>query len=60
MRADDTPEAIRLRLSRYWQETAPLVEHYRARGVLVGIHGERPVQEVFAEIQGVLEQVAVR
>ena len=42
------------------QETAPLVEHYRARGNVVGIHADRPVDEVFAEIQDALEQVAVR
>jgi adenylate kinase len=55
-RADDTPEAIRTRLDRYRQETAPLVEYYRTRGRLVGIHGDRPVAEVFAEIQQALEQ----
>ena len=28
-------------------ETEPLVEHYRARGNLVGIHADRPVDDVF-------------
>jgi adenylate kinase len=59
-RVDDTPEAIQTRLERYFQETAPLVEHYRATGNLVGIHADRPVNEVFSEIQRTLEQVAVR
>jgi adenylate kinase len=59
-RADDTPDAIRLRLHRYFEETALLVEHYRTRGLLVGVHGDRPVPEVFAEIQAALDQVAVR
>jgi adenylate kinase len=59
-RADDTPEAIRTRLALYHSETAPLVEHYRARGNLVGIHGDRPVDAVFAEVQHALEQAAAR
>jgi adenylate kinase len=59
-RADDTPEAIRTRLDLYHRETEPLVEHYRATGNLVGIHADRTVDEVFAEIQEALDQVAVR
>ena len=59
-RADDTPEAIDERLRLYHAETEPLIEYYRARGNLVGIHADRPVQEVFREIQQALEQVAVR
>jgi adenylate kinase len=59
-RSDDTPEAIATRLELYHRETEPLVEHYRAQGIVVGIHGERTPNEVFAEIQAALEQVAVR
>jgi adenylate kinase len=59
-RVDDTPEAIATRLARYHEETEPVIEHYRATGKLVGIHADRPINEVFAEIQRTLEQVAVR
>jgi adenylate kinase len=59
-RVDDTPEVITTRLARYHEETEPLIEHYRATGNLVGIHADRPINEVFAEIQRALEQVAVR
>ena len=59
-RADDTPEAIRTRLELYREQTEPLVEYYRVRGNLVGVRADRPVQEVFAEIQRALEQAAVR
>jgi adenylate kinase family enzyme len=48
------------RLATYHRETEPLVEHYRTRSNLVGIHGARPINEVFAEIQEALDQVAVR
>lgn len=59
-RADDTPEVIDQRIALYNRETAPLLEYYRTRGQLVGIHGDRPVNQVFAEIQDALEQLAVR
>jgi adenylate kinase len=60
-RTDDTPDAIRTRLEIYDRETAPLVEHYRATRVnVVGIHAERPVDEVFGEIRAALEQVGSR
>jgi len=59
-RPDDTPEAIRTRLDIYHRETEPVIEHYRTQGSLVTIHGEGTPNEVFAEIQAALEQVAVR
>ncbi|MFL5920268.1 MAG: adenylate kinase [Gaiellaceae bacterium] len=59
-RTDDTPEAIDERLRLYHEETEPLIEYYRSRGHLVGIHADRPVNEVFSELQQALEQVAVR
>jgi adenylate kinase len=59
-RADDTPESIGTRLRLYHEQTEPLIEHYRARGNLVGVPANRPIEEVFDEIQRALEQVAVR
>jgi adenylate kinase len=60
-RSDDTPEAITRRLEVYDRETAPLVEHYRTKQAnVVGIHADRPVEGVFAEIRDALEQVAAR
>ncbi len=58
-RVDDTPDVIRTRLENYHRETEPLIEYYRARNNLVPIHGDRTENEVFAEIQQTLEQVAV-
>jgi adenylate kinase len=59
-RKDDTPEAISQRLALYHEQTEPLVEHYRLQGNLIGIHADRSVNEVFAEIQEALEQVTAR
>jgi len=58
-RSDDTPEAITKRIELYHEQTKPLVFHYRQAGNLVGIHGDRPENEVFAEIQETVEQARV-
>ena len=58
-RTDDTPDAIRKRLEIYERETAPLVEYYRStRGNVVGIHADRAIEDVFAEIRAALDQMA--
>jgi adenylate kinase len=59
-RTDDTPDIIRHRLEVFHQLTEPVVEYYRSRGILVGIHAERPIDAVFAEVQEVLETASTR
>jgi adenylate kinase len=53
-REDDTPEVIHRRMETM-QIPDELIEYYRARGNLVGIHAERSIDEVFAEVQNVLQ-----
>jgi adenylate kinase family enzyme len=36
------------------------VDHYRTSSNLVQVHAERPIEEVWAEISDVLEQVQAR
>lgn len=59
-RSDDTPEVIRRRMVVYREQTEPLVAYYLGQGTLVGIDGGRPVGEVYAEIEDVLERVRDR
>lgn len=59
-RTDDTAEVIQHRIRVFKEKTEPLIAYYRSRAILVGIHAERTVNEVFAEIQQALEHVAVR
>ena len=59
-RADDTPDVIDRRLAIYHEDTEPVVERYRTTGKLVPLHAGRPVEQVFAEIQAALDQVAAR
>jgi adenylate kinase len=49
-RADDTAETVRKRLSVFAAETAPLVQFYAKRGVLVEVDGEGAEDSVEARI----------
>jgi adenylate kinase len=49
-RDDDKPEAIRTRLDLYESQTAPLIDHYRAEGLLHQVDGSAPMGDVFDQI----------
>jgi adenylate kinase len=59
-RSDDNPETIRRRMAVYREQTEPLVAYYLARGIVVGIDASRTVDEVYAEVQSVLDRVEER
>ena len=52
------PEVIARRLAVYHEQTEPVVEHYRAAGILVPLHAEQPVEVVFAEIESAIRPAA--
>ena len=54
-REDDKPETVRRRLEVYFQQTAPLIDYYRARGKLVEIDGDRSVEEVAEDLLAAVE-----
>jgi adenylate kinase len=49
-RDDDKPEAVKRRIEVYLEETEPLVEYYRKAGILRDVDGERPIEEVTADL----------
>lgn len=53
-RDDDKPETIQNRLNVYEKSTAPLVNYYKGAGVLVEIDGDRPVDEVYADVKAAI------
>ena len=59
-RTDDEPEVIRHRLEVFRAQTGPVLEHYRAQGILVAVHAQRPVEEVQAEVQQALDAAESR
>lgn len=50
-RDDDKPETIRKRLDVYENQTSPLIEYYKGHGILKEVNGDRPVDEVFADVK---------
>lgn len=50
-RGDDNEEVLRNRLAVYREQTAPLVEFYRGKGLLKSVDGMQPVEEVTAAIR---------
>ena len=56
-RSDDTEEVIRRRQEVYTEQTAPLIDVYRARGILVEVDGMGEVDEVTERIFAALDDV---
>jgi adenylate kinase len=59
-RSDDQPEAIRRRLEAYERDTAPLLDFYADRGLLVSVNGDQSPETVTADIVAVLTERGLR
>ncbi len=53
-RSDDNEASIRTRMEVYRRQTAPLIEYYRAQGILVELDGMGSMDEVARRIDGAL------
>ena len=54
LRDDDKPETVQKRLSVYHEQTQPLIDYYKAQGILKSVDGTKPMDEVFADIVAIL------
>jgi adenylate kinase len=50
-RSDDTPEAVKSRLRDYHTKTAPILELFRSKEMVVNVEGDRPTDKIQAEIR---------
>lgn len=50
-RKDDTEEIAKLRFETYFEQTAPLVEFYKKRGILVEINANEDVEKVYENLK---------
>lgn len=55
-REDDKPDSIARRLALYDNQTRPLLDYYRAKGILVTIDGDQNIDTVTADILNALGQ----
>ena len=60
VRADDDPETFKKRLGVYKAETAPVLPYYEAQGKIRRVDGMKSIDEVSAQIEGVLKAVKPR
>lgn len=55
-RGDDKPETIRARLARQLPPMYEVVDHYQGTGVLHAVRGDRPMDEIAAELLRLAQQ----
>jgi len=55
-RDDDTEETARERLNVFYDNTEPVVDHFREEGVLAEVDGEAAPDEVFTEVREVVDR----
>lgn len=56
-RDDDKPEAIRHRLGVFHGQTKPVLEHYRAQGIVDEIEADQGIDEVTGSVLSVIERL---
>lgn len=54
IRDDDKPETVQKRLDVYHEQTQPLIDFYRGKGILKSVDGTKPMDEVFKAITDIL------
>jgi adenylate kinase len=57
-RKDDTPDVIENRLRTYHEQTAPLVDWYRARDKVIPVDGTESIEDVWTQIERALQRFA--
>ncbi len=57
-REDDKAETVSRRIRVYFEQTMPLIEYYRQKGVLLEIDGTQSIEQVSADLLAALPQSA--
>lgn len=55
-RQDDKPETVRHRIEVYQEQTAPLIDYYRKKDLLVEIDGTQSIDDVAKDLMKVVEE----
>lgn len=53
-RSDDTPDAIKIRLSTFTEKTLPVIKDYENRGKILKVKGDQSIEKVSSDIMEVL------
>ena len=57
-RDDDKEDVVRERYRVYKEQTEPLKEYYRKTGILYEVDGTKSIEEVFDEIDSILQKIS--
>ena len=55
-RDDDTEDTVKTRIQVYFDQTAPLIDYYKAQSLLLNIDGAQDINKVFGDIVSGLEK----
>ncbi|GGP15484.1 adenylate kinase [Oceanobacillus neutriphilus] len=55
-RDDDQPETVKKRLAVNVEQTQPLLDFYQDKGYLVKVDGDREIDDVFSDIESILDK----
>lgn len=55
-RSDDTPEKVKNRLEVYWNETQPVLNHYKDQEIVKEINGVGSIDDIFERIKNALSK----
>lgn len=55
-RADDSLEAIKVRLNLYHEQTKPLLDYYKDQGILVEVNGIGSIEKIQEEIRSTFKR----
>ncbi len=58
-RSDDDEATVRHRMAVYVRDTAPLIDYYESQGKLERVDGGRPIDEVYASLDGIIRGAKV-
>lgn len=53
-RDDDTAETVRGRLAVYSEKTAPLIDYYQDKDMLVEVDGDREIDDIYEDVKDLL------
>lgn len=58
-RSDDDEATVRTRMAIYFRDTAPLIDYYESQRKLERVDGGRPIDEVYASLDGIIRGATV-
>ena len=55
-RSDDNPDTVRARLRTYEEQTRPLIDFYRGRGLLHVVDGDRSREVIYQDVEAIVKK----